>query len=297
MAADLIEHHFSKRPKQIIPLYGGLSNFVFEVKTSEGLLVLRLSEQAGQMNLFLKEQWAVAKAKEKGVPVPDILEVGQDSASLPYMISRKIDGTSPLQHKERKSIIEEMGRYLVLIHKVPTSGYGETYDWSQNTLSKKNTWQSYLHEEYNAGERIKILKQHQMLNTKQANRLTAIVRQMETWNKKPCLQHGDMRLKNLLVDRSGKISAIIDWDQSVSSIPPYWDLSIALHDLSIDEKMCFLEGYGMRDKMLAEAAPFLKAINFLNYTETIKQMTKTGDKKKLAQLRTRLSGALDLFSL
>ncbi len=42
------------------------------------------------------------------------------------------------------------------------------------------------------------------------------------------------------------IVAIIECENCVSSITRYWDLSITLHDLSIDAKQKFPEGYGLR---------------------------------------------------
>ena len=39
-----------------------------------------------------------------------------------------------------------------------------------------------------------------------------------------------------MVDDDGEIAAIIDWEECLSTIAPQFELSISLHDLSIDEK-------------------------------------------------------------
>jgi aminoglycoside phosphotransferase (APT) family kinase protein len=54
-----------------------------------------------------------------------------------------------------------------------------------------------------------------------------------------------MRLKNVMVDEAGKITAVIDWEFCSSNVAPYWDL--ALHDLSVDAKQAFLGGYGVSE--------------------------------------------------
>ncbi len=55
-------------------------------------LVVRLSDKPEKITLFLKEQWAVDKARSNEIPVPDILEVGNEIIPIPYMIVRKING-------------------------------------------------------------------------------------------------------------------------------------------------------------------------------------------------------------
>jgi hygromycin-B 4-O-kinase len=114
---------------------------------------------------------------------------------------------------------------------------------------------------------------------------------------RPVLNHGDLRLKNVIADEGGKILAIIDWEKATSNVAPHWDLSIALHDLGIDQKQQFIEGYGIAPKRLADIAPYIKAFNLLNYAEAIGSAIKSKNKPELAKLSTRLSGDLDLYSI
>jgi aminoglycoside phosphotransferase (APT) family kinase protein len=113
--------------------------------------------------------------------------------------------------------------------------------------------------------------------------------------KAPSLNHGDMRLKNVIVDAAGKITAIIDWEECCSQIAPYWDLSVALHDLSVDAKQAFLEGYGLSPKDLGALAPSLRALNIVNYAPAIERAAR--DRVALDWFRARLAGALDLYTL
>jgi hygromycin-B 4-O-kinase len=120
---------------------------------------------------------------------------------------------------------------------------------------------------------------------------------MEGWSKSPVLHHGDMRLKNTMVDNEGRVTAIIDWDQAISSMGFYWDLSVALHDLATDAKQEFLTGYGLGEQDIRSAAPYLAVLNILNYAPFIEQSLERGDREKVEQYRIRLAGALDLYSL
>ena len=113
---------------------------------------------------------------------------------------------------------------------------------------------------------------------------------------RPSLNHGDLRLKNVLADESGKIVAIIDWEKATSNIAPQWELSIALHDLGIDGKQQFIEGYGIAPKKLADITPYVKAFNILNYTDEVGRVLAAKDKPAIARLKARFTGFLDLYS-
>ena len=65
-------------------------------------------------------------------------------------------------------------------------------------------------------------------------------------------------MKNVIVNEAGEIKAILDWEDCSSNCAPYWDFSIALHDLSIDGKQKFLEGYEPDLKNSAESLMHLR---------------------------------------
>jgi hygromycin-B 4-O-kinase len=146
-------------------------------------------------------------------------------------------------------------------------------------------------------ERLQLLQQMKMINHERYSSVLSILKEMESLNKSPCLHHGDMRLKNLLVDDNHKIVSVFDWENCVSSIAPYWDLSISLHDLTVDEQLHFLKGYGITYKIFKEVAPFVKVFNLLNYAPVIKKLSDSRQTGKLDQYRIRLSGLSDLFSI
>jgi hygromycin-B 4-O-kinase len=104
-------------------------------------------------------------------------------------------------------------------------------------------------------------------------------------------------LKNVIVDEGGDIAAIIDWEECLSTIAPQFELSIALHDLSIDDKHALIDGYGLSSRQVKEMAPLIKAFNILNYSRVIEQALADQNDKSLAEIKLRLIGSLDLYSL
>lgn len=296
MAGEVLRHLLGGKPKRLTPLGGGLNNAVFEARHAEGDLVVRLNADPGKVNEYLKEQWAMARARERGVPVPEVLEVGTGPIPVPYMVSRKVAGIEGTRHPERPRVVRELGRLARLIHSVPTHGFGHTFDWSENRLSRKDTWADYLAREFHGERRLALLERHGMLGGHALKALRAALSEVEGWEPAPALNHGDLRLKNVVVGPDGTIAALLDWEFCTSNAAPYWDLSLALHDLSVDAKDELLAGYGMTPGELLAAAPALRVFNVLNYAAAVERAAREGDGPTLDRLRARLRGGLDLYA-
>ena len=297
MARAVITHHLGSAPKRIIAQGGGLTNFVFMVSHAEGELVVRLSPDPAKINHYIKEQWAIRKVRELKVPTPDILQVGNEVMPHPYMISRKVEGKEATFHPQRTDILRELGRYGALINSIRTTGFGSTFDWSNNQLSRNDSWDDFLDRELSLGHRLETLEKQKMLSKPQIKKIAATLRGLAKLSKRPTLNHGDLRLKNTLVNEKGAITAIIDWENCISSLSPYWELSVALHDLSVDEKEVLLEGYGLKASKMEDIVPIWRALNIINYVPQIERLVEGKESDRLEQYRFRLSGGLDLYCL
>jgi len=298
MARDVIAHHFgNQKPRRVTHKTSGLSNFVFEVSHGEGDFIVRISPDPARINSFIKEQWAQNKAREAGVPVPEILEVGSHVIDQPFMISRVVRGGEATFHENGLEIVKEMGRYAARINSIKTKGFGATFDWSSNQLSHNESWREFLESELKFEEKLATLEKRRMLDAAKAKKIRKILTDTAKEKSKPALTHGDIRLKNVMVDDDGRITAFLDWEHATSNLAPAWELSIALHDLSIDEKQLFLDGYGLKEKKIADLMPVIKAIDFINYAPEVERLATEKDTAHLEKLRTRLSGALDFYSL
>jgi aminoglycoside phosphotransferase (APT) family kinase protein len=100
MAVAVIQHYFGSKPVGIVRQGGGLNNFVFAVDHREGAFIVRMSPQAAKINDYLKEQWAITRARAVGVPTPEVLEVGCEAVTMPYMIARKVEGCEATHHPQ-----------------------------------------------------------------------------------------------------------------------------------------------------------------------------------------------------
>jgi hygromycin-B 4-O-kinase len=296
LARKIVQHYFGSPAARLVYRPSGLTNYVFAINHTEGQFVIRISPDPERIAAFRKEWWAAQQVRKVGVPNPDIIAVGSDLGPEPYMITRRVSGAEATHHPKRSRIIHEMGRLAAVINSIKTNGFGSNFDWNSEG-SKIATWSEYLDQEYHLAQRLEFFATHQIVPASALNKISEVIEGMNTTEITPSLNHGDLRLKNVIVDEDGEITAIIDWEECVSTVAPEWELSIALHDLSIDEKQVFIGGYGLRSEQVEQMAPVIKAFNLHNYQGAVAAAVEQNDEQKLSEIRLRLNGTLDLFSL
>jgi aminoglycoside phosphotransferase (APT) family kinase protein len=296
LAQRIVRKHFRTEATRIVYRSSGRTNYVFAINHVEGQFIVRISPDPERLDAFLKERWATEEVRKAGVPSPEVLTVGNDVSDEPYMITRRVTGTEATHHPKRNRIINEMGRFAAIINSIQTKTFGSNFDWSSNG-AKHRTWGAYLKNELHIDERFEFFAKHRLLPAGSLDSLMSTIEGSRNARIKPSLNHSDLRLKNVIVDDDGEIAAFIDWEDCISTIAPQWELSIALHDLSIDEKQLFIEGYGLNNRHVEQMAPLIKAFNIVNYYGVAQAAIEQRDHKKLAEIKLRLNGALDLYSL
>jgi aminoglycoside phosphotransferase (APT) family kinase protein len=296
-ARKVLAHHFDKDPKNVRQIHGGVTNFVFESSVGSDRYILRISNKATKLQYFMKEQWAVRKAQTRNVPTPEILEVGNDIISMPYMILRRVEGEPATDRPPDLSVYRQMGTFAAAINSIATSDFGHVFDWSRNRLSRCHTWKEFMTEKFDVPGRIETFARHKTLRASNLKKLRHAASRLAELKAQPTLNHGDLRLKNVILDGKGKISAIIDWEHATSNWAPYWELAIALHDLGVDEKEAFLDGYGIGPREFAKMSEVITLFNILHYSSVVEKAAKRKDRHRIAWLQQRLNGAFDFFSL
>lgn len=296
LARAVMEHHLGAAPSRVATASGGLSNDVLEVAHAEGEFVVRIGRVPEKLNAYIKEQWAMKHAAQAGVPVPEVLEVGNEAIGRPYMVARRVEGVPGTAHPDRAGVLRQLGALAARVHGVKTSGFGGTFDWSHNRLSHNATLAAFLAREIDVASRLATLKRHRLLDAARLARLATACRSLARRRVPSVLNHGDLRLKNVLVDPKGRVAALIDWDEAVGA-PPAWDLAIALHDLDVEGKQAFAEGYGLDLRRMRAMLPAMRAFNLLNYAFHASELASQGSRDRLAALRMRLAGAFDLYAL
>src|SRR5678815_3411257 len=85
LANKIIRSHFGEPASRIVYRSSGRTNYVFVVNHVEGQFVVRISPDRERLSVFKKELWATQKVRQAGVPSPEVLAVGHEVISEPYM--------------------------------------------------------------------------------------------------------------------------------------------------------------------------------------------------------------------
>jgi aminoglycoside phosphotransferase (APT) family kinase protein len=294
LAARIVRLHFGERPRHLQALGGGLNNDVFRLEVKRRAHVVRLHSDPNKLADYRKEEWAMDQARAAGVPTPRVLEIGVER-DHPFMILEEVRGIPATHWSDSAGVLRELGRYATRIHGVRSHGFGRAIGSAGQGRQLWPRWAEFLDNELRVDERLRMLESMHVLSDPARQALYSIVQHMRGCKRRPALQHGDLRLKNVIVSPDdGHIVALLDWEDCVSAPPPYWDLAIALHDLGPDDKEAFLEGYGLSPRRFERLAPVLRVLNLLNYAWAIEQAREAGQLKRVAWLKARLRGVFDV---
>ena len=286
---------FRRDPDHIRRRGGGLTNLVYQVDLDDRSVIVRINADPHKLKVFERERRAMKLARDARLPVPRVLHVGADPH--PFVVLENVRGTVGPHAYDRIGTVRQMGEIAARIHRIQMTGFGPTAIDAALAprAARRHTFGAHLERDLDASERIATLERLGMFLPDNANKMREILAHMSTWRRNPVLHHGDIRLKNVIVDPDGQIVALLDWENCTSSVPALWDLSISLHDLTIDEKQAFLQGYGYGPRELTKSIGYMRLLNALNYTPFIAAMAKANEKAKLSWHRARIAGDFNLY--
>ncbi|HKO67661.1 MAG TPA: aminoglycoside phosphotransferase family protein [Burkholderiaceae bacterium] len=292
---DVAARVLRNAPEHVRRRGGGLTNLVYQVDVDNRSLIVRVNADPHKLKVFERERQAMKLARAAQLPVPRVVHVGANP--YPFMVLENVRGVVGTHAYDKIGTVRQMGEITARIHRIQMPGFGPAA--VDRTFAaeapRRNSWGAHLEADLKASERITTLERLEMLLPDNASKMRQILAHMSTWRRNPVLHHGDMRLKNIIVDAYGKVIAVLDWEHCTSSVPALWDLSVALHDVTIDEKQAFLQGYGYAPRELAKSIGYLRLLNALNYTPFLVAMEKRGDSAKLKWHRARFAGNFNLY--
>jgi len=295
IAQKILKSQFGVSDADLTHKPTGLSNYVFEAAIPRGPVVLRIGPTDKQEHGFTRERCVIEQVREAGVPVPEIIEQGE-ADSWAYMVVHRMAGEPATDHPRRIDILRETARLAARrIHKVRTVGFGYDFALEGRCGGGELGWREWLDDGLGAAGRLDLLRDKDIVSAGQHAEFAETLDAVRKWDGPPVLNHGDLRLKNVLVDADGAIVGLIDWESCVSAVGPHWDLSVALHDLSVDQKEAFLDGYGLDADQVREFAPVWRLFNALNYVPKVERLLKKHDRAGLEHVRNRFAGALELY--
>lgn len=265
LASRITSSVLDEAPVEVTPLVGkGLINKVFVVETANHKVVIRMNDQGGALDEYTKEAWCIQQALARGVSVPLVISVGRCEGNA-YLIQSYIAGDNGRDSAAPKlGIWRELGRYARLIHSIGVPGFGLRLSEITQGDARKS-WLRYL--DYNIESltendpliKLKVLTQ---LQSRLIRNVFADLRKREfTFG----LNHGDISLKNTIVDKHGRVS-LLDWGSAEAGIVPHYDLIELLRmnllegDPDNEQIQAFLDGYGISPAEFKRMMPELESL-------------------------------------
>jgi fructosamine-3-kinase len=242
LIGQVVRSSRGKSVTSIAKLHGGVVNEVFLVATDEERLVMRLNEDS--LTVFLKEQWAMTRARERHVQVPEVFDVGEIEG-LSFMLMAHAPGVMLSQlSRERDRAFTALGEQTRRIHEVNVEGFGFNLDLSDPLRPRfTETWADLVRGEHEMIFANSSLLEMGALNAQEIAAAIEFLEPMSQWQHPPALCHGDLNLTNVLVDDVGAVT-ILDWTQTKGGAATLFDLAgMSMKNPSEFEALCL--GYGL----------------------------------------------------
>ncbi|GAB5387410.1 MAG: hypothetical protein Alpg2KO_03780 [Alphaproteobacteria bacterium] len=233
-------------PDTLLPLSDqGECNIALGAEYTGRRVVVRLNRDRAS-DEFAKEHWCLGVAQEAGLSVPQSLGFGQ-SDGWNYAIHSDGGRTPALQSgaKSQIKLWRWLGQQASLLQGIHVSGFGEKLEAGTDGHFT-DIWDSYL-----TGNLAALPEEAVAfgLPAKDTEWLAQRLKQLEQGNHSIGLCHGDLSLRNVVINEAGQ-PCLIDWGCAHAHVAPQYDLWEVLRQHGPDSPECaaFLEGLGICDR-------------------------------------------------
>lgn len=274
----------------------GSVNKVFRVDVKGKAYILRLSQDSNKNKVqeYEKERWCAEQAQTVGVRTPKVLEVGMFENTA-FMIQSFVEGELCTKETlDKMHIWKSLGRSLSKIHSVYTEGYGmDLIDPENNRFSE--SWEKWLDHNIHTINPNDVLLTLGYVSPDEHTAMKACFESMKANEWRLGLFHGDVSLRNAILENDGQVS-IIDWGCAGSKIVPYIDFAqiIKSERPTLEHFHAFLLAYGIETEMMPSVQQKINQIALYAATDTLRWAI---DHKVVARNRyiASLRSALDLY--
>ncbi|MDQ6422779.1 aminoglycoside phosphotransferase family protein [Paenibacillus sp. LHD-117] len=248
----------------------GITNQVCVVETESRKVVVRMNDK-DSFPSFIKEKWCIEQAAAVGIPGPEVLSVGMVDETA-YMIQTFIHGDNGVDSKVPKSDVwRQLGEYAKLIHSIQVKGYGENLIdpehgefQSPSHAGSDGSWQGYVQYNINSLTEHDRLIELGVITQMESRRVRTLFENLKKKTFRFGLNHGDISLKNTIVNQANQV-ILLDWGNAEVSVVPHSTVAQLMHyqilgleeGPSIEEFNVLMDGYGISEKDLSETRHLL----------------------------------------
>lgn len=214
--AGRIARRFASEPARRVTRFPtGLAHYVFDVELESGRSVVARLGLPGSPTAFAGAEYWSRTLRPLGVPLPVLLEAGQDGG-IPYLILERLPGTDlglvyrSLSREQKQSLAERIAGIQRVVGELP-EGRGFGYVPHQDGPFPQRTWldvvQSSLDRSRRQIARARVFDRDAVTRVEAA--LGPLHRYLSAVRPRAFLD--DTTTKNVIVD-AGRLSGIVDVD-------------------------------------------------------------------------------------
>lgn len=237
-AKAVAKSHFGESVT-LAPIVNGLTSKVFIAQTPQSLVVIKMRQKGETITGYQWASWATNLAIAHNIPAPATLAIGQ-LQGYPYMISSYMSGIpGNIYQGDQRLIWFQLGKFAQRINTISTNARSNLEDYIMEVLpvfshSYRTKWQ--------------------ILSRSSHAKLFRAIERLRHLSFEPHLVHKDLVPRNVKVDKSGKLVAILDWDNATSQLVPSLEFALALEDKTNRQKglQAFMQGYGISRKAFSQ---------------------------------------------
>ncbi|SEO03621.1 phosphotransferase [Paenibacillus sp. OV219] len=258
----------------------GIINQVCVVETESHKVVVRMNGKDTYAS-FVKEKWCIEQVAAAGIPSPDVLSIGINDETA-YMIQTYITGDNGVDCLVPKTDVWRiLGSYAKLIHSIPVEGYGENLIdplhgrfESPAHAGSDGSWHGYVQHNINSLTDDDRLIELGVISQMESLRVRSLFEKMKKERFRFGLNHGDISLKNTIVNDAGQVH-LLDWGNAAVSVVPHGTVIQLMHYQILglaeaptkEEFQAFIDGYGLSANDLSgmRQVLLLKAVDNLRW--------------------------------
>ncbi len=227
-----IAYDFFKQPTfNISEIVGkGIVNRTFLVETFEGKFIFRARE-ANATAEYRKEKWCLEQAHKLGVPSPQVIYIGV-CEDVSYMIETCVDGINGFEGDKPEEAWFQIGSYAKKLHSIPVAGFGMELADEQNGVFTDGFSPTLERQiEYNISQLTPddVFRSLGIYDESHLNDIVKVFEYVGWRGYRIGLNHGDLSLKNTMVDKNNNVS-LIDYGCALAHVVPFYDFTYVLRD-------------------------------------------------------------------
>lgn len=250
---EVVAHHLpmTKGRISLRPITTGKFNSSYWVQAGEMELVLRIAPPDNAVFVFYERKMMrqepalhVLLREKTSVPVAEIVVFDDSQTHLDrdYMLMTRLAGRplTEAPYVNQSHVLRQVGEYLAQVHALTASQHG--YIGAHRPMPPQNNWADAF-----------IIMWHKMIDDivsvghydgAESSHLRRLLDQYLPLFDRPiasCLLHMDIWHQNILVDDSGTVTGLVDWDRALWGEP---EIEFAVLDYCGIAKPAFWQGYG-----------------------------------------------------